>query len=329
MRTSECALVVWLVATLATLVWVTGEAVAQEPYPSRPVQIVVPFPPGGVADVVARALAPSLERMLKQPTVIVNKSGAAGAVGMQVAATSKPDGYTFLLGLVSISSIPEVDKLFGREPKYTRDDFVGIARISADPPILVVKADSPWKTVKDLVEDAKKRPGEIIYSSSGPYGASHVPMELFMQAAGIKMRHLPTTGGGPAITAVLGGHAQMWASPPALAFPHIRAGKMRVLASFGAQRLAALPDVPTLKELGYNVEYYLWAGLFAPKGIPAPVLKIIQDAVRRAVQEPEFRTAMEKVQTPIAYLEGDEFKKWWDQDAQMLAEAVRRIGKVQ
>lgn len=329
MRTSERALVVWLVATLATLVWVTGEAVAQEPYPSRPVQIVVPFPPGGVADVVARAIAPSLERHLKQPIVIVNKSGAAGAVGMQVAATSKPDGYTLLLGLVSISSIPEVDKLFGREPKYTRDDFVGIARISADPPILVVKADSPWKTVKDLVEDAKKRPGEIIYSSSGPYGASHVPMEMFMQAAGIKLRHLPTTGGGPATTAVLGGHAQMWASPPALAFPHIRAGKMRVLTSFGAQRLAALPDVPTLKELGYNVEYYLWAGLFAPKGVPAPALKIIQDVVRRAVQEPELRTAMEKVQTPIAYLEGDEFKKWWDQDAQMLAEAVRRIGKVQ
>lgn len=329
MRTSERALVVWLVATLATLVWVTGLAVAQDTYPSRPVQLVVPFPPGGVADVVARAIAPSLERHLKQPIVIVNKSGAAGAVGMQVAATSKPDGYTLLLGLVSISSIPEVDKLFGREPKYTRDDFVGIARISADPPILVVKADSPWKTVKDLVEDAKKRPGEIIYSSSGPYGASHVPMEMFMQAAGIKLRHLPTTGGGPATTAVLGGHAQMWASPPALAFPHIRAGKMRVLASFGAQRLAALPDVPTLKELGYNVEYYLWAGLFAPKGVPAPVLKIIQDVVRRAVQEPELRTAMEKVQTPIAYLEGDEFKKWWDQDAQMLAEAVRRIGKVQ
>ncbi len=304
-------------------------AAAQEPYPTRPVQVVVPFPPGGVADVVARALAPALERNLKQPMVIVNKSGAAGAVGMQFAATSKPDGYTLMVALVSISTIPEVDKLFGRELTYTRDQFVGIARISADPPILVVTAESPWKTVKDLVEDAKRRPGEIIYSSSGPYGASHVPMELFMQAAGIKMRHLPTTGGGPAMTAVLGGHAQMWASPPALAFPHIKAGKLRVLANFGAQRLAALPDVPTLQELGYKVEYYLWAGLFAPRGVPSPVLKIIQDAVRRAVQEPEFKTAMEKVQTPIAYLEGDEFKRWWDRDATMLAEAVRRIGKVE
>jgi tripartite-type tricarboxylate transporter receptor subunit TctC len=307
----------------------SGVAAAQEPYPSRPVQIVVPFPPGGVADVVARAIAPSLERNLKQPIVIVNKSGAAGAVGMQFAATSKPDGYTLLLGLISISTIPEVDKLFGREPKYTREHFVGIARISADPPILVVRAESPWKTVKDLVEDAMKRPGEIIYSSSGPYGASHVPMELFMQAAGIKLRHLPTTGGGPAMTAVLGGHAQMWASPPALAYPHIRAGKLRVLANFGAQRLAAIPDVPTMRELGYNVEYYLWAGLFAPKDVPAPILKVIQEAVRRAAQDPEFKTAMEKVQTPVAYLEGEEFKRWWDQDATMLAEAVRRIGKVE
>jgi len=318
-----------LAVVLSTLVWVAGSALAQEPYPSRPVQVVVPFPPGGIADVVARAFAPSLERHLKQPIVIVNKSGAAGGVGMQFAATSKPDGYTLLVALVSISSIPEVDKLFGRTPKYTREDFVGIARISADPPILVVQAESPWKTMKDLVEDAKKRPGEIVYSSSGPYGASHVPMELFMQAAEIKLRHLPTTGGGPATTAVLGAHAQMWASPPALAYGHIRAGKMRVLASFGAQRLAALTEVPTLRELGYNVEYYLWAGLFAPKGVPASALKILRDVVRQAAQESEFKTAMEKVQTPVAYMEGDEFKRWWDQDAAMIAEAIRRIGKIE
>ena len=319
------------VALIGTVAAVAGAhaAAAQEAYPTRPVQIVVPFPPGGVADVVARAFAPSLERNLKQPVVIANKSGAAGAVGMHFAATSKADGYTLLAALVSISTIPEVDKLFGREPKYTRDHFVGIARISADPPILVVNSEAPWKTVKDLVDDARRRPGEIIYSSSGPYGASHVPMELFTQAAGIKLRHLPTTGGAPAMTAVLGGHAQMWASPPALAFPHIKAGKLRVLAGFGAQRLAALPDVPTMRELGYNVEYYLWAGLFAPRGLPAPILKVVQDATRRAVQETEFRTAMEKVQTPVAYLEGDEFKRWWEQDATLLAEAVRRIGKVE
>lgn len=317
-----------LAFALATLALFFGPAAAQDVYPSRPVQIVVPFPPGGIADVVARALAPSLERNLKQPMVIVNKAGAAGGVGMQVAATSKPDGYTLLLGLVSISTIPEVDKLFDRPQSYTRDQFVGIARLTADPPILVVRAESPWKSMKELVEDARKRLGQIIYSSSGPYGASHVPMEMFMEAAGIKMRHLPTTGGGPAMTQVLGGHAELWASPPALAYPHIKAGKLRVLAGWGEKRLAALPEVPTLKELGYNVEYYLWAGLFAPKAVPAPILKTIRDAVRQAAEEPDFKAAMAKVETPTAYLEGEEFKAWWDRDAQILAEAVRRIGKV-
>jgi tripartite-type tricarboxylate transporter receptor subunit TctC len=319
----------FLIPLLIVLTMFSGLVTAQEAYPSRPVQIVVPFPPGGVADVVARAVAPSLERHLKQSMVIVNKAGAAGGVGMQFAATSKPDGYTLMVALVSISTIPEVDKLFERPQTYTRDQFVGIARLTADPPILVVHAESPWKSVKELVEDARRRPDQIIYSSSGPYGASHVPMEMFMQAAGIKMRHLPTTGGGPAMTAVLGGHAEMWASPPALAYPHIKAGKLRVLAGWGEKRLAGLPDVPTFKELGYNIEYYLWAGVFAPKAVPAPILKTIQDAVRKAAQDPEFKTAMAKVETPIAYLEGEEFKAWWDRDAQMLAEAVRKIGKVQ
>ena len=313
-------------AILTALFFFAGAAAGQEAYPSRPVQIIVPFPPGGVADVVARAIGPSLERQVKQPMVIVNKAGAAGGVGMQFAATSRPDGYTLLLGLVSISTIPEVDKLFERPQSYTREQFTGIARLTADPPILVVRAESPWKSVKELVEDARRR-AEIIYSSSGPYGASHVPMEMCMEAAGIKLRHLPTTGGAPAMTAVLGGHAEMWASPPALAYPHIKAGKLRVVAGWGEKRLAALPDVPTFKELGLNVEYYLWAGLFAPKAVQAPILKTVRDAVRQAVQEPEFKATMAKVETPIAYLEGEEFKAWWDRDARILAEAVRRIGK--
>ena len=238
-----------IVFTLATLV---ARAAAQEPYPSRPISIVNPFPPGGIADLTGRPLAATFERLLKQPVVIVNKAGAAGAVGAQFASVAKPDGYTLLIALVSISSTPEVDKLFGRPATYTRDQFVGIARLNADPPILAV--NGPWKTLKELVDDAKKRPGEITFASSGPYGASHLPLEMFLQAAGLKMRHLPTTGGAPATTAVLGGHAQLWASPPALAAPHLEAGKMRALATWGAtrrtsRRLAsyrALSQLPSL-----------------------------------------------------------------------------------
>ncbi len=187
----------------------TQWAAAQEPYPTRPITIVVAFPPGGLADLSARPVAAALEKIVKQPVIVANKAGAAGAVGNQFVATSKPDGYTLLMALVSVSVLPEVDKLFGRPPKYTRDQLTGIARVNAEPSILTVPADAPWKTVKDLVEDAKKRPGEIVFTSSGLYGASHVPMEMFLHAAGIKMRHLPTTGGGPMMNAILGGHAQV------------------------------------------------------------------------------------------------------------------------
>lgn len=304
-------------------------AAAGEPYPTRPVNVVVPFPPGGIADLTARPLAAVLERILKQPVVIVNKTGAAGAVGMQSAAIAKPDGYTVMVALVSISTIPEVDALFGRKPAFTREQFIGIARLNADPPVLVVGADIPWKTVKELVEDGKKQPGKITYSSSGIYGASHVPMEMFLHAAGLNMRHLPTTGGAPAMTAVLGGHAAMWASPPAIAVPHLKAGKIRALATWGAKRLATLPDIPTMKELGYDIEYYLWTGLFAPKNVPANVVKVLRDATRQAAHDREFSNAMEKIQTPIAYQDADEFRAWWDRDAQILAGVIKRIGKIE
>jgi tripartite-type tricarboxylate transporter receptor subunit TctC len=313
-----------IVLTLTALV---SRAAAQEPYPSRPISIVNPFPPGGIADLTGRPLAATFERLLKQPVVVVNKAGAAGAVGAQFASVAKPDGYTLLIALVSISSTPEVDKLFGRPSTYTRDQFVGIARLNADPPLLAV--NGPWKTLKELVDDAKKRPGEITFASSGPYGASHLPLEMFLQAADVKMRHLPTTGGAPATTAVLGGHAQLWASPPALAAPHIEAGKMRALATWGAKRLAAFPDVPTLKELGYDVEYYIWTGLFAPRGVSAAVVQTLRDATRKAVEDPEFKSAMEKAKTPIAYQDADEFKAFWDRDAQRIAAVIQFIGKTE
>ena len=317
-----------LLIALVTLL-VPGMVQSQEPFPIRPITVVVPFPPGGIADLTARPLAPALERVLKQPVVVANKAGAAGAVGMQSVAVAKPDGYTMMVALVSISTIPEVDALFGRTPAYTRDQFVGIARLNADPPILVVGAETPWKTVRELVDDAKKRAGELTYSSSGVYGASHVPMEMFLHAAGLKMRHLPTTGGAPAMTAVLGGHAAMWASPPAVASPHLKAGKVRALATWGATRLAAFPDVPTMKELGYDIEYYLWAGLFAPKNVPASVVGTLREATRQAVQDPDFKNAMEKIQTPIAHSDGEEFRAWWDRDAQMLAGVIKRIGRIE
>ncbi|HEV8308932.1 MAG TPA: tripartite tricarboxylate transporter substrate binding protein [Methylomirabilota bacterium] len=305
-------------------------AFAQEPYPSRPITIVAPFPPGGVADLTARPVAAALERVLKNPVAVVNKTGAAGAVGMQFVATSKPDGYTLLLALSSISIIPEADKLFDRQPAFTVDQFAPIALISADPTILVVRSESPWKTAREFIEDAKKRPGQISFSSSGVYGTLHMAMELLSHAAGIKLRHVPFAGAGPALTAILGGHVDALASGPAVVLPHIKAGKLRALAGWGDKRVAALPEVPTFKELGFpDAEFYIWAGLFAPRGTPEPVLARLRDAMRAAVGDPEFKAAMDKLETPITFKQGEEFQRFFEADARRLAEGVRKVGRVE
>jgi tripartite-type tricarboxylate transporter receptor subunit TctC len=318
-----------LLAALLTALALAGTAAAQEPYPTRPITMVVAFPPGGLADNTARPVAAAMERLLKQPVVVANKAGAAGAVGNQFVASSKPDGYTLLMALVSVSVLPEVDKLFERPPTYTRDQLTGIARINADPSMLVVRADMPWKTVKDLVDDAKKRPGEIVFSSSGLYGAAHVPIEMFMHAAGIRMRHLPTTGGGPMMNAILGGHSQVTMTPASLAVAQVKAGKLRFLAHTGTSPVAAYPEVPSFKSLGYDVEYTAWAGLVAPKATPPHVIKILRDAARQAVKEPEVVNSHAKLETPIAYMDADEFNAWWARDAARLAEVVKTIGKVE
>src|SRR5574341_1224938 len=319
----------FLPALLISFFGVTIESSGQEKYPDRPITIVAPFPHGGVADLTARPVAAALEKVMKNPVVVVNKTGAAGAVGMSFVANSKPDGYNLLMALSSISIIPEADKLFDRKPAYTMDQLVPLALISADPTILVVPAARPWKNGKEFVDDAKKRPGQISYSSSGVYGTLHMAMEMLSHGAGINLKHVPYSGAGPALTALLGGHVDTLASGPAVVIPHIKAGKIRALAGWGAKRGAALPDIATFKELGYDIEFYIWAGLFAPRGTPPAVMKTIRDSVKQAVNSAEFKGAMEKLETPIAYLDAPEFQKFWDKDAKMLADAIKRIGKIE
>lgn len=319
-----------VIAVVIALVLVgsAGLAGAQD-YPTRPITIVVAFPPGGLADLTARPVAAALERILKQPVVVQNKPGAAGGIGNQFVANARPDGYTLLMALVSVSVLPEVDRLFGRPTTYTREQLTGIARVNAEPSIITVRADSPWKTLADLVEDARKRPGEITFTSSGLYGASHVPFEMFLKAAGVRMRHLPTTGGGPMMNALLGGHAQTTASTTVLVSPHVKVNKLRLLAHTGSEPVKAYPDLPSLKQLGYDVEYLAWAGLVAPKATPPHVVKILRDAMRQAVKEPEVVNAHAKLETPVGYMDADEFNAFWQKDADRLAAVIKAIGKVE
>jgi len=298
-------------------------------YPNHAITFINPFPPGGAADVVGRPLAAMLEPIIKQPCVIETKAGAAGQVGGQFAASAKPDGYTLLIHIVSISGFAEVDKLFDRKPKFTRADFIPIARLTAGPMVLLVNDQQPYKTVKELVADAKANPDKLIFSSSGLYGALHLPTALFMKAAGIQMRHLPTNGGGPALTAVLGNNSQVLVSSIAAASGQMKAGKLRALACFGAQRAASHPEVPTLKELGYDVEFSLWVGVFAPKKTPDAVIAVLRENIKKVATGDQFKTSIANIGDEVAYLDSPAFTKFWDEDAKRVEAAVQSIGRVQ
>jgi len=304
-------------------------AAAQGSWPTRAITMIVPFPPGGLADLVARPVAEAMSRDLGQPVVIENKAGAGGGIGMGLAAKARPDGYTILMALSSLTVIPEADTLLGRSPMFALADLRPIARYTADPTVLAVRADAPWKTVKDFVEDAKKRPSVINYGSSGNYGTMHVPMEILSQNAGLKMTHVPFTGAGPAVIALLGGQIDAVSTGPATVLQHVKAGKLQVLAHWGTSSLLALPDVPSLKDAGYSAEYAQWSGLFIPKDTPEPIAQRLRAAAKAAAQDARVNEVIRNAGSPVQYQDSPDFQKYVQLDANRMAAIVKRIGKIE
>jgi tripartite-type tricarboxylate transporter receptor subunit TctC len=298
-------------------------------FPDHTVTMIVPFPPGGVADTVARPVAEAMGRDLGQPVIIENKAGAGGGIGMGQAAKAKADGYTILLSLSSYTVLPEADKILGRAPLYQLDQLKPIARFTADPTVFVVRADAPWKTWAEFAAAARANPGKYTYGSSGNYGTMHVPMEMLLASAGLRMTHVPYTGAGPAIVGLLGGSIDAVATGPATIVQQVNAGKLRALAQWGNVRLAALPDVPTFHELGTNVDYAQWSGLFVPAATPEPVVKRLRDAARAAANDERVKQVMITAGSPIQYLDTPEFQRYVDADAGKMADVVKRIGKVE
>jgi tripartite-type tricarboxylate transporter receptor subunit TctC len=313
-------------AAACALPWAAAQAPA---WPSRPITLIVPFPPGGLADIVARPVAEALARDLGQPVVIDNKPGAGGGIGMGLAAKSKPDGHTLLMALSSLTVLPEADVILGRAPMFALQDLRPVARYTADPTVLAVRADSPWKSVKDFVDEAKRRPGAINYGSSGNYGTMHVPMEILAQEAGVKLTHVPFTGAGPAVLALLGGQIQAVSTGPATVLQHVKAGKLRVLGHWGTGALASLPDVPALKDTGFNAEYAQWSGLFVPSGVPDAIVQRLRSAARNAAQDARVREVIQGAGSPILYQDMPEFERYVQADARRMADVVKRIGKVE
>jgi tripartite-type tricarboxylate transporter receptor subunit TctC len=303
-------------------------ALAQEDYPSRPVTMVVPFPPGGVADTVGRPVAEAMSRFLKQPVVVENKGGAGGGIGMGQVAKAKPDGYTVVMALSSFVVLPEADKLLKRTPMYQLDQLKPIARFTADPTVLVVRAESPWKTYAEFIAYVKSNPAKVSFGSSGNYGTMHVPMEQLKVATSSYMLHVPYTGAGPAVFALLAGQVDALSTGPASVLQQIKSGKLRALAHWGEGRLAAMPDVPSFKELGVPVVYSQWAGMFAPAATPAPVVDKLRQAARFAAQDPRAVQALTAAGTSFQFQDAPEFERFVQTDARAMSSLVQRIGKV-
>ena len=304
-------------------------AFAQATYPNRAITMVVPFPPGGLADLVGRPVAEAMSRDMGQPVVVENKAGAGGGIGMAQVAKARPDGYTVLMALSSLTVIPEADTLMGRAPMFNLPELKALARYTADPTVLAVRADAPWKNLKDFIDDARQRPGAINFGSSGNYGTMHVPMELLKTSANVRMVHIPYTGAAPAIVALLGGQIDAVATGPATVLQHVKAGRVRVLAHWGADRLASMPEVPSLKEMGQNIDYAQWSGLFIPAGVPEPIAQRLRTAAKFAANDSRVKEVIQGAGSPLQYLDAPEFEAYVAADARRMVEVVKRIGKLQ
>lgn len=302
---------------------------AQDDYPNKPITMLVPFPPGGVADTVGRPVAEAMGRALKQSMVVENKGGAGGGIGMAQVAKARPDGYNVLMALSSIVVLPEADKVLKRAPMFTLDQLKPVARFTADPTALVVRADSPWKTYKDFMAAVKAKPGAVTFGSSGNYGTMHVPMEQLKAATNSFMLHVPYTGAGPAVLALLAGQVDALSTGPSSVMQHVRAGKLRVLAHWGEGRLAALPEVPSFKELGVPISYSQWAGLFVPAGTPEPVVAKLRQAAKAAAEDARAKQALAAAGTAFQYQDAPEFERFVQADARSMAALVQRIGRVE
>lgn len=319
----------WLTALCAAAVMAaTSFAAHAQSYPTKPITMVVPFPPGGVADTVGRPVAEAMARHLRQSIVVENKGGAGGGIGMAQVAKSRADGYTVLMALSSLVVLPEADRIHQRAPMFQINQLKPIARFTADPTVLVVRADSPWKTFAEYMAYAKANPGRITFGSSGSYGTMHVPMEQLKAATSTFMLHVPYTGAGPAVLGLLSGQIEALSTGPASVRQHIASGRLRALAQWGEGRLASLPDVPNFKELGVPIQYSQWSGLFVPAATPPDVVEALRQAAKFAAQDPRAIAALAASGTSFMYQDAPEFERFVQADAKAMSSLVTRIGKV-
>ena len=316
-----------LTAGLALMIVAGAIPCAAAEYPERAITIINPQSPGGAHDAQGRAFAAVAEKYLGKPLVVVNKPGASTMIGTVAAAQALADGYTLLLGSSITTTVVEWEILNGRTPGATRHDFVTIGSMTLMPTVLSVPVDSPWKSIADLVKDAKAKPGFYAFGSSGVLTPTHIGAEVFARAYGLSFRHVPFAGGGPVLTAVVGKHVDFTTQFDITTIPLAQGNKLRILAVESNRRLKSIPNVPTFRELGVNLENHMWVGLVAPKNTPPPIVERLRDATAKVVNDKAFVDAIEKLGGEVRFMNGPELAKYWDTESEDNIKILRELQK--
>ncbi len=309
-----------LTAALCAALLCALPAAAQD-YPAKPIEVVVGFAPGGGTDMVARAISDVAAKYTGQPLVVNNKPGATGIIGSQYVYNSKPDGYTLLVaGGSETVSVPHFKSL----PFNPITGFDPVIRLMVERIGFYVKTDSPWKTMKDLIADAKKNPDKYSYATAGVGGLHHASMLVTEKRTGIRMTHVPHKGGAENLAALAGGHVNVAMASPNEAYALVQGGRVRCLAITALERSPTEPNAPTMRELGYDIYIDNQKGFVFPAGVPQPIRQKLHDAVKKAYDDPQFKASAEKLKLELSYLNGDDFRKALKSMYDQIGESVKK-----
>jgi len=307
-------------AVLLTIFVLGFQMVYAQDYPTKPVTLVIPFGPGGSHDLTARAVTSVAADYLGQPILVQLKPGGGGAIASDFVSKATPDGYTLLFGGSGPNTtLPAIE---GRSKGP--DDFVAVCRVNYSPAIIVVRADAPYKTFKEMVAWAKSNPGKLVFGNTGPWGAGDLSWKMIIKETGIEAKNVPHDGGGPALMALLGGHVDVSDLFTAQTLPHIEAGKLRALAITDTQRDPSLKDIPTCKEQGVNVVYLMWRGVLAPKGTTRGIVDKLAAAFKKMTEDKSVVPMIKRFGDEINFLGPDEFTKVWREEY----ETQKELGKL-
>ena len=291
-------------------------------FPTKEVQIIIPWAAGGATDLIFRALAATTGKHLGKAVIVVNRPGGGSAVGYTEGAQAKPDGYTLVSAVTPLTILPhQVTTAF------TYKSFEPIINVVSDPSMFLIRSDAPWKSLKEFLDYAKKHPDMITVGNSGAGGGVHLVALAFENAAGVKFNHIPFSGGGPSVTAILGGHINAVSVSPPEGIEHVKAGKLKIIALFSEKRFEMFPDVPTVKEQGVDFAMGMWRGLIAPKGTPPDVIKKLHDAFKQGMDDPVFKKNAKDMAVNLSYLGPEAFGKLMARDDEFFGKLVKEIKK--